>query len=396
MAELKHTKSKILRNVISCVLYIIVLSFVLVLYGIVEDIIFKRHSLPLNDPGYWIEQFQNNVHSFIFYLTCQFIAASLIIRNLAFKKLFVLTFIGIVISHLLEPVLPDTAFLFFSIFVIIVLSYVVPILILFLISVPKKPSSESEAEMQQQAIDDIKSINIRYWYVLDIILFVLILCWGTLSDPFGLVFYICGLVNKLDMAASLTFLSMLLLIPVSLSLLVLISRMFISWPKYIINKRRLLWIRLFTIFGVIFYLILPYMPFKPSGMKFYIAGFNKYISSNADISGIRNWLETLNSEDYKENKIINTSDGNSPENPDSLEHQGLPVAIANLHPRFVQLSLDGNKKPQVRLNWGSGFLGTWGVVVGNEQLLIPVSDLSWGGEYRKEIDKGIYLFYEIN
>ncbi len=80
----------------------------------------------------------------------------------------------------------------------------------------------------------------------------------------------------------------------------------------------------------------------------------------------------------------------------TLQPQQWPDAIKNLNPRYIRVSNDDSNKPQIRLFWGSGFLGTWGFVVGNENLKTPVSDNSWEGEYRREINQGVYVFYEIN
>ena len=102
MTELKKSKFRILGNVVSCVLYISALSIVLVLISIVEGLIFRKSSVRLGNPEYWIRQFQNNIYYLIFFITCQFIAASLIIKNLSLKKLFALTFVCIVINHRLE------------------------------------------------------------------------------------------------------------------------------------------------------------------------------------------------------------------------------------------------------------------------------------------------------
>ena len=57
--------------------------------------------------------------------------------------------------------------------------------------------------------------------------------------------------------------------------------------------------------------------------------------------------------------------------------------------------MDDDKHPKARLWWGSGFLGSWGLVVGHEEMETPESDLSRYGEYRQEIDKGAYIWYGI-
>ena len=156
-------------------------------------------------------------------------------------------------------------------------------------------------------------------------------------------------------------------------------------------NKNLLW-KALLIVGLVVYLGLPFTPIGPSGMNMYIAGFSKYVRANADIEGIRDWLDTLDPEDFVEYSRYD----NRPTYSKELQGEEWPEVIANIKPRYVRLSLDNDNKPQVRLNWGSGFLGTWGFVVGNENLPTPASDLSWGGEYRQEMYKGVYAFYGIH
>lgn len=387
MTEQKYTKFRILRNVISCVLYIIALSFVLVLFGIVENIVARRHSLPFNDPGFWIEQFQNNIHSFIFFITCQFVAASLIIKNLSLKKLFVLTFVCIIINHWLEAFISNPVFGFFWIFLSIVIAYVVPVLILFFISIKKTPSSESELEIQQQAIDELKRKSIKYWYVLDIILIGFILFWGNLLDPFGIVSYVSGLRNHYNLLSS-GFIYAMLIVPACLCLLVLIIRLIVSWPKYISNKRKLRSFQIIIMLSLFLYMILPFLPIFPAPKKMYVKGFEGYVKKNADISEIRNWLNTLSKEDFIEYE--------RKDRVKWLEKIDWPEAILELHPTSASLSWDKNYKPQVGLRWGSGVVGPWGFVVLNENVPTYVSEQSYPGEYRHEIQNGVYVWCRSN
>jgi hypothetical protein len=377
MTDLKNTKYRILRNVISCVLYILALSIVLVLFGITEDIVFKKHSPSLDDPGYWIEQFQNNVHSFIFY----------IIKNLSLKKLFALTFVCIVINHYIERLITSPAYTFWAILLSIVIAYVVPVLILFLFSVKKRPSSGFEAQMQQQKVDDLKSKYIKYWYVLDILLIMVVIFWGSLLDPFGLVNYISGLYNNYTLFFS-GFTYALLIVPASLCILVLIIRMIVSWPKYISNRRKLRLIQIIILLCLFMYLILPFLPIMPTPKRIYIAGFEGYVKNNTDIEEIRNWLNSLNQEDFTEYK--------SKKNVKWREKINWPGAILELHPRVAELSWDKNYKTQIELSWGSGVVGPWGFVVRSENIPIPESEISYPGEYRNEIQNGVYVWCRSN
>lgn len=386
MTELKYTNFRMLQNVISFVSYILALSFVLVLYGIAEDIVLNKKFLSLSDLAYWIEQFQESLGSLMFIIACQFIAASLIIRNLSLKKLCALTFVCIVISHWLEVILPDNEFEFIKLFILITVSLIVPILILAKYDERKIPSG-NDTDTQGQVISNPNSKNTKYWFILDIFIIGLVLFWGYLLDPFGIVSYVSGLHNDYTLLL-LGFIYPTLIVLACLSLLILIIRMFMSWPKYISNASKLQLIQKVIIIFLFIYLILPFLPIMPSPKKMYVKGFEGYVKNNADITEIRNWLNSLRQEDYDEYE----SKGRIP----WREKIDWPDAIQELHPRTAVLSWDKNYKSQVGLRWGSGVVGPWGFTVLNESAPTPASELSCSGEYRHEIQNGVYVWYRRN
>ncbi|MBN1974528.1 MAG: hypothetical protein JW787_12890 [Sedimentisphaerales bacterium] len=386
MTELKYTNFRILLNVISFVSYILALSFVLVLYGIAEDIVLNKKSLSLSDPAYWIKQFQESLSGLIFVIACQFIAASLIIRNLSLKKLCSLTFVCIVISHWLDALLPDNEFLFIKLFVIITVSLIVPILILAKFDKRKTPSG-NDTDTQEQVISTSNCKNTKYWFILDIFIIGLVLFWGFLLDPLGIVSYVSGLHNDYTLLL-LGLIYPTLIVLACLSLLILIIRMFMRWPKYISNTSKLQLIQKVVIISLFVYLVLPFLPIMPSPKKMYVKGFEAYVKNNADISEIRNWFNSLSQEDYAEYE----SKGKVP----WRERIAWPEAILELYPTSVALSWDKNYNPQVRLRWGSGVVGPWGFVVLNENIPTNTSEISCPDEYRHEIQNGVYVWCSRN
>ena len=90
------------------------------------------------------------------------------------------------------------------------LPYLTPVLILALISkkriAPKPISSsdmqvtsalaDSDAATVRKARSKLASFFKKYWYVTDIMLIVLVLLYGTLFDPFGLISYRYALSTK--------------------------------------------------------------------------------------------------------------------------------------------------------------------------------------------------------
>jgi hypothetical protein len=281
----------------------------------------------------------------------------------------------------------NPALIFFGIFLSIVLSYVVPVLILFLISVKKTPSSESDAQMQQQAINDIKNKYAKYWYVLDIILISFILFWGALSDPFGWIIYSHGLKNDY-MAIGLGFGYYMLTVPAILSILVLIIRMIVSWPKFIVGRFRLFSIISIVIVCLSAYLALPFLPITRSHRRSYIDGFEGYVKKNADIDEIRNWLNSFTREEFIE------YEKRTKNNYKGIEKQDRPDAISQLKPKAVVVSWDGDYKPKVELSWGGGITGLWGFVVLNENKSDSEFGLSTSLNYRSELKNGVYIWSE--
>jgi len=366
---------------------------------------------------YSVSELLHHLPNYIFYTILQIIAAVLTIRIISLRKLFYLSCIFSIIgalltgfNHQMMKVLGCLSFPLF--FIGHLLPYVAPVLILALINRKKtasepapyvekekiSTSTESELTVVNKAKVKIKTLYERYWYIFDILLIILVILYGTLNDPFALISYVCGLYNKMIIMAFMVFVWVFLLVPAALCLVVLLLRMIISWPKYIKKKSRLLILRLFTIVGLSGYLIIPFTPIRPHGFNIYIKGFSEYVKANADIEAIRGWLGTLSPEDCVEYDIIISGSDRSTQKsprPKSVTNESWPKEIIDLDPRFVELSLDDEHHPKVRLNWGSGFLGTWGLVVGNESMPTPTSDLSPYGEYRKEIRKGVYVWYEI-
>jgi len=395
------------------IVYVIGFSFVCLLASELQMVLIAwswGHSIK---SVYSVSELLYHFPQYVFYAILQIVAAILTIRVLSLRKLFYLSCICAVISALItgpnRQMIEMLSYLFFPLMLIgQLLPYVAPVLILALIS-RKKSVSEPEIDVHKQKISPlieseviaknktegkIKSLYKRYWYVFDIFLILVVILYGTLNDPFGLIMYFCGLYNQMIIRSLMIFIWVFWLVPAAFCLVVLLLRIIISWPKHIQNKRTLLLLRVFVIVGFAVYLILPFTPIRPSGMRIYVAGFSRYIEANADISEIRGWLGTLKPEDCVVYNII-TSDGSRRSSPKDLPKQEWPKVIAKLDPRIVRLSVDDDKHPKARLWWGGGLLGSWGLVVGHEEMVTPESDLSRYGEYRQEIYKGAYIWYAI-
>lgn len=344
----------------------------------------------------------------------QVVAAILTIRALSLRNLFYLscifTMVGVLIVGFHRQMMEGAGAFFFPLFLMgQLLPYVAPVVILALVGRKKSareptpdfgggaiPScAESEPATGSDTRGQLKGLYEGYWYFFDILLIVIVYLYGTLNDPFGIIMYVCGFCNRLELRAYMMFVWVALMVPATLCGVVLLLRMISSWPKHIENKCRLLLLRLLVVLGLGSYLMLPFVPVKPDGMNAYIKGFRHYIEARADVVGIRSWLGTLGPEDCVVYNIT-LSGGRKASSPKDLQEQEWPKVVAQLKPRYVTLSVDDDKHPRVRINWGSGFLGSWGIVVGSEIMPTPESDLSAHGEYREEISKGAYIWYGLD
>lgn len=363
---------------------------------------------------YSVSELLRHFPQHLFYAVLQVAAAVLTIRLLSLRKLFylscVFTVIDVLVTGFHRQMMTMLGGLSFPVSVIgRLLPYAAPVMILALVGRKRAPSEPApdvekqpapsptgaESASTNETRGKLKGLYARYWYVFDIVLIIVVLLYGTLNDPFGLIMYVCGLFNQMGISAMLTFVWVIWLVPAALCFVVLLLRVTISWPKHIKKGPRLSILQVLVISGLGLYSVLPFISIRPHGFNVYMKGFTKYVEANADIAAIRSWLGTLAPDDCVVYNITNLSDGSKRSSPKEIEQPEWPEAIARMKPRHIMLSLHDDKHPKVRLNWGSGFLGSWGLVVSVETMQTPKSDLSRHGEYRQEMRKGAYIWYGI-
>jgi hypothetical protein len=162
-----------------------------------------------------------------------------------------------------------------------------------------------------------------------------------------------------------------------------IRRLSGGWRKHS-EKRKLLIaaeIGLAVIFVELF--MIPFFAPVKSDLRFPVSaftyGFRDRIRSEADIPAIRDWLRTLDKEDF-------------PELGDRLPRDKWPESLKALKPpRSVYLEADSNGRPQLRIIWGGGFFH-WGVTIGLEDMEIPPSKLTDGYESWLLVEPGVYVW----
>jgi uncharacterized integral membrane protein len=104
-------------------------------------------------------------------------------------------------------------------------------------------------------------------------------------------------------------------------------------------------------------LIIPIESVLLSPAEVYNYGLRDRIKSKADIKAIRDWLETLDKEDYDESGV-------------RLPRDEWPKSLRVLNPPHIDLYADSNGNPKVRIIWGGGVFH-WGVEIGMEDMENP-------------------------
>jgi hypothetical protein len=113
---------------------------------------------------------------------------------------------------------------------------------------------------------------------------------------------------------------------------------------------------------------------REPGINSFARGFEARIRATADVKAIRAWASTI---------AVPTAQGSVPEVDKSL----WPDCVNALAPKDVYF-LGGAKG--VRLDWGGGFAGHYGLVVGEEDMVLPGTTEP---DLIVPIQAGAYLFF---
>lgn len=241
----------------------------------------------------------------------------------------------------------------------------------------------------------------RAWYMWDAFLFGIFagLCVAFLGVPSLLDYFVARRGGYPSFGGLFAFLGIALLLLGWLA--VLCVRLFVTWPRRIRGLRRLLAAWFAAAVVLVACVVLPFVTLGP-GYKSQTWGFRRYIQARADIPAMQAWLDTIDPNvcDGLWIDVAGTPSAGSPA-------VSFPAPVLDLEPRHVQLSLDVAKRPMVRLQWGSGLLGTWGLTVGHEEMPIPKTQpreketLPSGqvfynpGQYRLPLAPGAYVWHSI-
>jgi hypothetical protein len=245
--------------------------------------------------------------------------------------------------------------------------------------------AQGEASAGRRCFRDIGSGMLPRWYYWDLGLAVVPVWFGIIFDPLGLLSYLGGLINvPISLLAGV--LSVMLLPAVPLCLVVLLVRMLVVWPRHIPGWRQRLLAWGTALAAIAILLVLPFVLRTRRPMDAFMSGFTNYVQRRADIPEVQAWLDTLDRGRLADpRRHAETPGGGS----------NLPPSLRRLKAWYRMVTLDDQGRPMIRLMWGSGMMGSWGLVIGHRELETPPSDLSRYGEYRAPIAPGAYVWREI-
>lgn len=164
-----------------------------------------------------------------------------------------------------------------------------------------------------------------------------------------------------------------------------IARLIDAWKKCTWAKRTLIIteICLPLVCVVLLMMLLPLLvesQLRPDAGGLY--GLRDRVRSQADIPAIRNWLKTLDNEDYTPRS-------------DYLSADKLPEPLKWMSFGSVHLSEDKNGNPYVVISagvfdhWGANH---WGATIGLEDMVISESDLESRYECWLLVEPGVYVY----
>jgi len=167
-----------------------------------------------------------------------------------------------------------------------------------------------------------------------------------------------------------------------------IVRLFKDWKKHSTKKKLIIVAEIsIPIVSMLLFITLFFIP-NESHLSFYdkplLYGCRDRIKSKADIEAIRDWMRTLDKDDY-----------NSSSHYNSIPPSKQPKSLKVLKHGAVHVLADENGNPKVRSGWGGGLFGHWGYEIGMADMEIPPSDFSHDGEYRLPVEPGVYVWREL-
>lgn len=138
--------------------------------------------------------------------------------------------------------------------------------------------------------------------------------------------------------------------------------------------------------GIVLAYALFMMDKTPSSDAMFARGLVTHLEVLTDVDAIQTWIGSVDPNDCLPVPHVNSRGRrlSREEQPEVLRRQW----------GHVQLELDAQGRPSVRLEWFQSKAGTFGLVIGDRAMTTPASEPGMYGEKRTAIRPGIYFWYE--
>lgn len=227
------------------------------------------------------------------------------------------------------------------------------------------------------------------WRIVGVVLFSAFMTSWFVWGPFGLICYAGGLFNSLLVFAFVPLFGLLLIGVTVILLPIMAVHLIVRWRLLPIRAKLLECYLMLVMAALVMSFGLGFTGIQPSPIEMFARGFSRYAASHAEVPAIQNWLSTLNPKEYVD---LDIDHGGMPFPPAEQ-----PPAIRKLNPeRYpvgVRVGRDDMGKLVVRLTWGGGFIGHWGIEVGDRGMESPPAPGTVG--YRP-LAPGAWVWYELD
>ncbi len=124
----------------------------------------------------------------------------------------------------------------------------------------------------------------------------------------------------------------------------------------------------------------------PSSNKMFARGLVTHLEILTDVDAIQTWVGSVDPNECLPVPHVNPRGRHRSreEQPEILRRQW----------GHVQLELDAQGRPSVRLEWFQSKAGIFGLVIGDKTMATPISEPGMYGEKRTALRPGIYFWYE--
>ena len=141
------------------------------------------------------------------------------------------------------------------------------------------------------------------------------------------------------------------------------------------------------VLGIVLASVLQITGRTPAAIQFFAHGVSSRLAMQIDIDAVQTWVESLKPSDCLGNPHGSDKRRLSIEDrPHVLGRQSGDVD--------VELELDTEGRPCVRLSWNESKAGIWGFVIGHRNAKTPPSEPEMYGEKRMEMRPGVYFWYK--